>query len=148
MFIIKTKDDKYIKIDKSLFAKFSNLAQTVTDNVKELVLNISSSHFELIKLYMEHHAKKETSSPIPPIQKSWTLDNVFEDEWDATYIKKIKEVEKDPALLDFCRTVEYLEMDTLLKKVTLAVTMNIIDRVGLESDRLAEEFAKLALKQS
>lgn len=145
---IKTTDAQTVTVDRALLEKFSVLVKVAlsSDNdVRELALNISHTHMKLVVEYIEHHSKKETNSPVPPLTVSWTLANSFEDKWDGEFLARVLEIERDTLLIAFCRSVEYLDMETLLKKTTLAVAIGIVRDQGLKSDKLAEEFNKMAL---
>lgn len=146
---ITTNDEKVISVNSNLITKFSGLvkAALTKDKDTELTLNIPESHLKLAIEYMEHHDKKETCSPVPPLQVSWTVENAYEDKWDGTFLNKVIASENDPLLISFCRSVEYLDMDFLLKKATLAITIGIVRDHGLKSDKLAEEFNKIALSK-
>ena len=143
---ISTNDNKAVVIDRTLLSRFSPLAKDMlAGDAAEIALNIPHRHLELIHRYMEHHSTKESVSPVPPIQKDWKLDSVFIDTWDGEFFKTVQTEEKDPDMVDFCKSVEYLSMDNLLRKTTLVITMNIIEKTGLDSDKIAEEFTKRIL---
>lgn len=147
---IQTKDNKTIAVDSELIQKFSTLVKTALSHDKDVVelpLNIPAQHLQLAVEYMIHHDKKETSSPVPPLQTSWTVDNSFEDKWDSTFFKRVLELEKDSLIIQFIRSIEYLDMDILLKKCALVAAIGCVQTHGLQSEKLAESFNKLALSK-
>jgi hypothetical protein len=141
MIAIKTSDGKLVDVDKELFVKFTEKGK----EEKQLDLNINPEHIKYAVEYMTHHAAKETQPPPPPVTLTSTIDDVL-DKWDATFLKRIVVEEKDPMLVEFSRSVETLNMATLLKKVSLVITINITQSVGTDASKLAEAFNKFALR--
>lgn len=142
---IKTCDDLEVKVNRDVLQKFSVLVRTALENdknVAELRLNVHSSRFNRVMEYIMHHEKKETDSPTPPVQTSWTIESAFEDKWDGEFFKRVI-AEEDYLLLEFSRDVEYLDIDTLLRKTTVAITIGVIKTTGMDIDKLTDAFKKI-----
>jgi hypothetical protein len=137
MISIKCNNDE--TVDLEFLSKFT---KRTAEELNALAAPIA--HVRAIAEYTTHHAVKETAPPAGPMTLKSTIASSFEDKWDVDFFTQLLVTETDPHLIKFQQTVDNFGMDTLLKKTSLVIAINIVARVGMEPEALATEFTRLA----
>lgn len=132
-----SKDNKTFSVDAELLKKYTSQ--------NDVFIKLDSSHIKLILDYINHHGDKESKAPAVTVNQTTKHDNIFKDSWDLAFIKRVVEEEKSEMMIDFCKTVEMLDMDTLLSKLALYIVIALYQNPEISKDEnVIAEIKKLS----
>lgn len=138
---LETTDEKVFNVSINLAKKyFLSLSDHFERPTTPFKLPIHSKDFEIIRDYINHHGESESILPVVVVNKDTDLKKILS-EFDYDLISKC--ISEDPILTSLSKSLDYLHMDNLIRKVGLYIATMVYNKSEGFRNRIAKEFAQL-----